>query len=250
MPVPTAVPPSGSSATRGSVASQPLDAVARPARRSRRTPGRASPASRPSGACARPSRRRRTRRPCASSAPAGARAPGSGRRRRPRWRRRGSRSGRRRSTTGVALTWSFGWTARPSRSAASVASTSFMFMLRDVPEPVWKTSIGNWSSWSPAATSSAAAAIAVGDVGRRCTPSSALTAAAARLDPGQRLDLRALEAQPGDREVLDRPLGLRLPTGVGRHAHLAHRVALDALLAHRLKSGTSASVNRRIGGMR
>ena len=40
------------------------------------------------------------------------------------------------------------------------------------------------------------------------------------------------------------------PPRVGGHAHLSHRVALDALLAHRLKSGTSASVNRRIGGMR
>ena len=58
------------------------------------------------------------------------------------------------------LTSSFGWTGRPSRSAASVASTSFMFMLLLVPEPVWNTSIGNWSSCSPAATASAAAAIA------------------------------------------------------------------------------------------
>ena len=27
--------------------------------------------------------------------------------------------------------------------------TSFAFMFDDVPEPVWKTSIGNWSSSSP-----------------------------------------------------------------------------------------------------
>jgi hypothetical protein len=60
----------------------------------------------------------------------------------------------------LALTWSFGWTARPSRSDESVASTSFMFMLLLVPEPVWKTSIGNSSSQRPSATSSAAAAIA------------------------------------------------------------------------------------------
>src|SRR4051794_16364283 len=32
-------------------------------------------------------------------------------------------------------------------------------MFDDVPEPVWKTSIGNWSSWRPSATSSTAAEI-------------------------------------------------------------------------------------------
>ncbi len=41
----------------------------------------------------------------------------------------------------------------PRRSLARVARTSFMFMLVEVPEPVWKTSRGNsWSQW-PAATS-------------------------------------------------------------------------------------------------
>jgi hypothetical protein len=43
----------------------------------------------------------------------------------------------------LAFTWSFGWTSRPSEVVASEASTSFVFMLLDVPEPVWKTSIGN-----------------------------------------------------------------------------------------------------------
>ena len=38
--------------------------------------------------------------------------------------------------------------------------TSFMFMLELVPEPVWKTSIGNWSSSRPSATSIAAATMA------------------------------------------------------------------------------------------
>ena len=44
------------------------------------------------------------------------------------------------------LTSSFGCTSSP----ASVAITSFAFMFDEVPEPVWKTSIGNWSSSSPA----------------------------------------------------------------------------------------------------
>ena len=53
------------------------------------------------------------------------------------------------------LTWSLGWAPSPAR----LASTSLAFMFEEVPEPVWKTSIGNWSSCSPAATASPAAAI-------------------------------------------------------------------------------------------
>jgi hypothetical protein len=45
-----------------------------------------------------------------------------------------------------ALTWSLGCTGWPSFSAASVAMTSLTFMLLDVPDPVWNTSIGKWSS--------------------------------------------------------------------------------------------------------
>ena len=80
------------------------------------------------------------------------------------------------------FTWSFGCAPSP----ASVAITSLAFMFDEVPDPVWKTSIGNWSSWRPAAISSAAAAI-------RCarsessSPSSALARAAAPLiRPSQR----------------------------------------------------------------
>src|ERR1700728_4095626 len=59
-----------------------------------------------------------------------------------------------------ALTWSLGWTLLPRCSDARVARTSFMFMLVDVPDPVWYTSIGNSPSHRPAATSWAAVAMA------------------------------------------------------------------------------------------
>ena len=59
-----------------------------------------------------------------------------------------------------ALTWSFGCTSIPEARVARVAITSLAFMLELVPDPVWNTSIGNWASCAPAATSSAAAAIA------------------------------------------------------------------------------------------
>ena len=74
------------------------------------------------------------------------------------------------------LTWSLGWAPSPAR----VAITSLAFMFVDVPEPVWKTSIGNWSSNSPAATRSAATAMRSARPASS-RPSSALTRAAAPL---------------------------------------------------------------------
>ena len=59
-------------------------------------------------------------------------------------------------------------------------------MFEEVPEPVWKTSMGNWSSNSPAATRSAARAMRSAFSGSR-SPSSALArAAAALMRPSQR----------------------------------------------------------------
>jgi hypothetical protein len=79
-----------------------------------------------------------------------------------------------------ALTWSFGCTDEPSVSVARVAMTSLVFMLLDVPEPVWKTSMGKCSSHSPRATEAAAVPMASAvSCGR--TPREALTAAAAPL---------------------------------------------------------------------
>ena len=57
-PVPTAVPPRGSSPRRRQARPRAARHRLPPARRSRRAPGRASPASRPSGGYAPPSRRR------------------------------------------------------------------------------------------------------------------------------------------------------------------------------------------------
>ena len=64
--------------------------------------------------------------------------------------------------------------------------TSLAFMFDEVPEPVWKTSIGNWSSWSPWAISSAAAAIRCAS-SESSRPRSAFARAAAPLiRPSQR----------------------------------------------------------------
>ena len=81
------------------------------------------------------------------------------------------------------LTWSFGCTPPSAR----LAITSFAFMFDEVPEPVWKTSIGNWSSCSPAATSSPAAAMRSA-MSASSRPSSAFTrAAAALMRPSHRI---------------------------------------------------------------
>src|SRR3954466_5033594 len=80
------------------------------------------------------------------------------------------------------LTWSLGCAPSPAR----LAMTSLAFMFDDVPEPVWKTSIGNWSSCSPLATRSPAAATRSA-TSRSSLPSSALVrAAAALMRPSQR----------------------------------------------------------------
>ena len=79
------------------------------------------------------------------------------------------------------LTWSLGWASSP----ASSAITSFAFMFEEVPEPVWKTSIGNWSSWSPFATSSPALAIRSARSASSLPSSAFVLAAAALIRPSQ-----------------------------------------------------------------
>ena len=59
------------------------------------------------------------------------------------------------------MTSSFGCTRAPSSSVANAAITSLAFMFDDVPDPVWKTSIGKCSSHFPSATSVAASAMAL-----------------------------------------------------------------------------------------
>src|SRR5439155_13274425 len=48
------------------------------------------------------------------------------------------------------------------------------------------------------------------------------------LDRRQRADEGPFDMQPRDREVLDRPLRLRRPLGIGGNPHLAHRIVLNA----------------------
>ncbi len=131
-----------------------------------------------------------------------------------------------------ALTWSLGCTSTPAR-VASVAITSLAFMLELVPEPVWKTSIGNASSWSPRRHLAGRRL----DGGRRLRVEDAESAVDLRrrgLHLADGVDQRRLDRRAADREVLDRALGLGPPQRVARHLDLAHRVVLGAelLLTH------------------
>ena len=63
---------------------------------------------------------------------------------------------------------------------------------------------------------------------RSSTPSSALACGRGALDQTEGRDQRRVDRDAGDREVLDRSLGLGLVEGGGRHPHLAHGVVLDA----------------------
>ena len=107
-----------------------------------------------------------------------------------------------------------------------------MFMFDDVPEPVWYTSIGKWSSHVTGRDlvgrlGDGPRDVAVDDlqpgVHQRGGP----------LDLRQRRDQAPLDAQAGDGEVLDGALRLRRPAGVGRHLDLAHGIVLDPVLSHR-----------------
>ncbi len=112
--------------------------------------------------------------------------------------------------------------------AAILAITSLVFMFELVPEPVWNTSMGNWSSCRPSAISPAAAMIASAFSGGE-QPEVLVHLRAGALQQTERPDLGALQPAARDREVLHRTLRLRAPQRVDRHPDLAHGVVLDAV---------------------
>ena len=137
------------------------------------------------------------------------------------------------------LTWSLGCTPSPARFAI----TSFAFMFVEVPDPVWNTSIGNWSSNSPEATRSAAAAIRPAS-SPSSSPRSALTRAAAPLiAPSHRITGTG-NRLAGDREVRDRLCRLATPQLV--LLINAHAVPFACSLSRRCQSNASAHPQKAI----
>ena len=104
------------------------------------------------------------------------------------------------------FTWSLAWASSPAR----LAITSLAFMFDEVPEPVWKTSIGNWSSCSPAADLVARGGDPLGHVGVE-QPELGVGARGRGLDAAEHADHGDRNALAGDREVLHRLARLRAP---------------------------------------
>ena len=125
----------------------------------------------------------------------------------------GSRSGRRRSTTATRSRGRSDARGRRALAASDGDAPRWRSCCVEVPEPVWKTSSGNSSSWSPSATSRRP--------GRSRRRRSWLEHAQLGVGLGRRLldqpegrDQCRVDRHAGDREVLDGPLGLRLPQGL------------------------------------
>ena len=96
-----------------------------------------------------------------------------------------------------------------------------MFILGDVPEPVWNVSIGNPPSHCPSMISAAADLIAAATARVRLRqPRSAATARLMR----EGVHDRIRNGTAADREVLDCSLGLGLPFRPAGDSDLAHRV--------------------------
>ncbi len=137
------------------------------------------------------------------------------------------------------LTSSFGWIgfllprSPPAISIARFEITSLTFMFVCVPEPVCQTQSGKWSSSLPAMISSAAWTISAA-CSSDIFPRSRFTSAAAFFSTAIDADHRVGHPVVGDREVVQRALGLRAPVAVGADLDRAHAVALGAgcLLGH------------------
>ena len=83
-------------------------------------------------------------------------------------------------------------------------------MFDDVPEPVWKTSIGNWSSSSPCAIAVGGGRDPLGLVGVE-QPELGVHARGRGLDPAEPARDGRRNRLAGDREVLDRLARLPAP---------------------------------------
>ena len=110
-----------------------------------------------------------------------------------------------------------------------MASTSFAFMLVLVPEPVWNTSIGNWSSCTPLRTTLHGVSNRVGDASVEQTEVDVHPRSGA-FDLADRMNEPRRHRHARDREVLDGALGLRRVQRIRGHLHFAHAVAFDARL--------------------
>ena len=138
------------------------------------------------------------------------------------------------------LTWSLGWAPSPAR----LAITSLAFMFEEVPEPVWKTSTGNWSSCSPSATALPAAAIRSA---RSRVEQAQLAVGFGRggLDPAEPADDRDRNPLAGNGEVVDCFGGLATPELLSQVMPPSSSVGLLSVLEPAPREAPRASGGRR-----
>ena len=109
------------------------------------------------------------------------------------------------------FTWSLGCAPSP----ASVAMTSLAFMFDEVPEPVWKTSIGNCASCLPSRDLVAGRGDPLREVGVE-QAEIGVRARRGALDPAEPAHHGDGHALPRDGEVVDGLAGLAAPQLLGR----------------------------------
>ena len=241
MPVPTAVPPRGSSATRGSDGLEPLDAeshdrgvAAELLAEHHRGGVHQVRAAGLHDVVELLGLRLERRREVVQRRHQVARSP----RRAATWIEVGKVS----LLDWLALTWSLGWISTPAR-AASEASTSFMFMLERCRSRSGRRRSGTASTCSPLDDLRRRRRRSPRPARRSMTPSSALTRAAAALTRAIALMCAGSSGGPADREVLDRALGLGPPQRVLRAP--GPRPCCRARCGIRRSSGSPRTVERR-----
>ena len=132
------------------------------------------------------------------------------------------------------------------------AITSLAFMLLEVPEPVWNTSIGKCASCAPSATASAALRIAAACALRQQAEAGVDLGRRGLDQPSARMKPRGI-GRPEIGKFSHRALGLRAPQRIGGHLQFAHAVVFDADIAAGLvrhlpccpRGWSAASIRRR-----
>ena len=125
---------------------------------------------------------------------------------------------------------------RPAARDARLASTSFMFMLVCVPEPVCQTESGNSPACAPASTSSAARAMASAS-GASSRPSSRVDARRDALDARQRHQQRLAACARSEMRKCSSERCVCAPhSALGGHLDVAEGVVFDSSGGHGISS--------------
>ena len=120
--------------------------------------------------------------------------------------------------------------------------TSLTFMFVDVPEPVWKMSIGNWSSSAPRLDLGGRRGDRRRHLGVDARPVDAgVDARGLGLDPGQGVDHLRRQRPAGDREVVDGEAGLPAPQS-GPSGQVRRSVSINPVISRTRRAAAEIPV--------